>query len=615
MTAPKWFVHICRHGHPALPLAPRAPRISIDANGPVRTLLKLRVVGTEQNRRGLFSPGVGEGVKMPRFTPVIGGLSALFLSLAALGQSMAGVMSAIPGDPVATPSGAIAGTLLPSGVKAYLGVPFAKPPTEDLRWRAPQPMSWKGVWNADHKGAECIQVLRPHNINHYFGEEPTSEDCLYMNIWTPPSAHAGAHLPVIVFIYGGGFTIGSSGMANYDGENMARRGAVFVNFNYRVGILGFLAHPELSQEQGGHSGNYAYLDQNAALKWVRDNIAQFGGDPSKVVIMGQSAGAASVAAQVFSPLSRGLFRGAVMSSACSYTNSGASLADGEQIGLDVQKRLGVASLSEMRQVPADRILALQAESQVGVSVQGVRAPPIVDGYFLPMTKAQALEAHTVNDVPIIASSNGEDLNVSNPLVSARTVAEYAQMATRLYGDDAPAFLKLYPVHTDADVRATALKAARESGLEASSRTCAQLQARYNHAPTYIDLFDHKHPYAPGVKIADQDPATIGAYHTADIPYWFDTLDHYNDRRLTRDWQAWDRNLADIMTGALIAFAETGSPSTALLKWPAWSAKSETQVVFRDTALVQPLDVTRMDWLAAHPAKPIARAPQPVKARD
>ena len=218
-------------------------------------------------------------------------------------------MVPIPGDPVVTTGGKVAGTLLPSGVKAYLGVRFAAPPTQDLRWRAPQPVTWDGIWVADRKGAECIQVLRPHDINHYFGEEPSGEDCLYLNIWAPADANPRSKLPVIVFIYGGGGTIGSAGMAVYGGESVAREGAIFVNLNYRVGALGFMAHPELTREQGGHSGNYGYLDQNAALRWVHDNIEAFGGDPAQVIITGQSFGAGSVAAHLFSPLSKGLFRG------------------------------------------------------------------------------------------------------------------------------------------------------------------------------------------------------------------------------------------------------------------------------------------------------------------
>jgi para-nitrobenzyl esterase len=260
--------------------------------------------------------------------------SAVVTSLPLLAQTVE-----TPVAPIQTEGGLLAGKVLPSGVKTWLGVPFAKPPTQQLRWQPPQAMSWRGVWNADRLMPECIQVLRPHNINHYFGEEPTSENCLYMNIWAPGNATETSNLPVIVFIYGGGSTIGSSGMANYDGANVARRGAIFVNFNYRVGLLGFMAHPELTKEQGGHSGNYAYLDQNAALKWIKNNIRKFGGDPSRVLITGQSAGAGSVTQQIFSPLSKGLFSSALMSSGCNWGGNNTSLADGEKVGLEAQKRL------------------------------------------------------------------------------------------------------------------------------------------------------------------------------------------------------------------------------------------------------------------------------------
>ena len=549
-------------------------------------------------------------------------ISKLKLSLAAAvcaaafgagSAAFAGAMIAVPGDPVAVQGGKVAGTLLDSGVKAYLGVPFAKPPTQDLRWRPPEPIRWNGVWTADHKGPECIQVLRPHNINHYFGEEASSEDCLYLNLWAPPKAAPGAKLPVIVFLYGGGNTIGSSGMANYDGEAVAKRGAVFVNFNYRVGVLGFMAHPELSKEQGGHSGDYAYLDQNAALKWVHDNIAAFGGDPSKVVIMGQSAGAGGVAAQLFSPLSKGLFRGAVMSSGCNYTGGGVSLQDAERVGLDVQKRLGAADLQAMRQAPADKILALQAENQVGNNIPGVRAGPDIDGYFMPLAKPDALKAHAVNDVPIIASSNREDLDASNALVRAKTVAEYRDVAGRMFGADAAEFLALYPVSADSEVRMTALKAAREMGLQANARACASLQTQYNHSTAYVDLFTRVQPYAPGLKLADLDPATAGAYHTADIPYWFGTLDKYNMFHHTRDGGPADRALSDKMMDSLIAFARTGDPSTDAVVWPAWTPAKEQLEDFGDTIRAEPLNVKGMDWLAAHRPVPVANPSAPVNA--
>ena len=513
---------------------------------------------------------------------------------------------AISGDPITTTGGRITGTQLKSGVRAYLGIRYAAPPTQDLRWKPPQPVKWDGVWVADRKGAECIQVLRPHNINHYFGEEPSGEDCLYLNIWTPATAQPGSHLPVIVFLYGGGGTIGSSGMAIYDGETAAAHGAVFVNLNYRVGAFGFMAHPELTQEQGGHSGNYGYLDQNAALRWIQANIAAFGGDPSKVLIAGQSFGAGSVAAQVFSPLSKGLFRGAAMWSACNFTTAGPDLQTAEAAGLELQRRLGAANLQEMRFAPADRILALQAESQVGLSVPGVRTPPLIDGYFTVGSKDAVLAAHGINDVPIMVSSNGDDLDANmNPLTRAKTVEEYEAIARQLYGTDAGKFLSLFPAKKDADVYAAAHAAARENGMLKASRTCAQKQG---DSPTYISLYVHKHPYAPNVKLADQNPESVGAYHSADVPYWLGTFDAFNLFRLTRVWTDYDRKLSDTMLQALIGFAATGSPDTAQLKWPAWSARHEQYLVLGDEISTVKLRTARMDWLAAHPAAGSGQSP-------
>ena len=515
----------------------------------------------------------------------------------------------IDGDPLVIESGRLAGTQLASGVRAYLGIPFADPPTGDLRWRAPQPIRWTEIMPANRKGAACIQVLRPHDINHYFGEEATSEDCLYLNLWTPPGTTTASKLPVIVFIYGGGFTIGSSGMANYDGEAVAKAGALFVNFNYRVGTFGFMAHPELSAEQGGHSGNYGLMDQIAALKWVRNNIAQFGGDPDRVLIMGQSAGAASVVSHIFSPLSAGLFRAAVMSSGCDYRQDGQSLAEAEATGLAIQARVKADSLAALRNIPADRILAVQSENQLGLSVSGVRiGGPIVDGYVIPTGKAAAIAAGRIARVPIIASYNANDLGFGlEPLLGVRTLADYRAAATRLWGNSAPQFLKRYPAATDADVSAIARKAATAAGLEASARYCAQVHAKFGQ-PAWIDTFARTHPYVRGVRIADQDTATVGAYHTADIPYFLGTQDALNLIRPTRNWTPWDRELSRRMMGALIAMAATGSPETPAMRWPNWTPNAETTIVFGDRIDTVKLDVRRLDWLARHPAiaMPVAR---------
>lgn len=523
-------------------------------------------------------------------------------------------MQPIPSDPVETSSGRVAGTALPSGVRAYLGVPFAAPPTGDLRWAPPKPSHWTGIFNADRKGPACIQVLRPHDINHYFGEEATGEDCLSLNLWT--NAKAGEKRPVVVFLYGGGFTIGSSGMANYDGEAMAKAGAVFVNFNYRVGALGFLAHPELTKEQGGASGNYGLMDQTLALQWVRDNIAKFGGDPDKVVIMGQSAGAGSVAAQVLAPAARGLFRAAVMSSGCNLRGAKPTLADAEKIGLAFQEKMGAKSLSEMRAMAADRILATQSESQLGLSVSGVRINgPIVDGRVLPQQAADAVAGGNFAKVPMIASFNEDDMAFGfEALTGARTVADYQAGAQKLFGADAAAFLKLYPAKTDADVRAAARRAAQDANLASSARACA-VDTAAQGVNVFIDEYARRHPYIPGVKLADQDTATVGAYHTADIPYWFGTQDAYNSIRPTRQWTEWDRTLSKQMMEALLALANTGSPDTPAMPWKAWSAKNDTLVWFGDKVETVKLNVAGQTWLTAHKPAASAQPPRLSRPRD
>ena len=505
--------------------------------------------------------------------------------------------------PIQTEGGRLAGLVLPSGVRAWLGVPFAKPPVNDLRWQPPQPISWNGVWDADRKMPECMQILRRHDINNYFGEEATSEDCLYLNIWAPPSSKSISKLPVIIFMYGGGGVIGSSTADIYDGTNMAKKGVVFVTINYRIGILGWMAHPELTKEQGGHSGNYAYLDQLAAIQWVHKNISRFGGDSSHVVIGGQSAGASSVSALMHSPLAKGLFQGAFMSSACSIAPEGpereASLASGEKMGLEIQRRLGASDLKHMRYVPADKIIALQSEARSNLTpgTTVVRTGAVVDNYFTTESKLKMGESHQMSDVPVLANFNSGES--SSPLFEAKTVADYDQIATKMFGADAEEFLKLYPVKSDAEVIPMADKVATESGIANISRNCGVQQAKFNTSKVYIDMFDRKHSYAPGVEILDQDTSTVGAYHSGDLVFWFEDLEAFNKIRHTRDWTDWDRKLANDMSDALIAFARSGNPSTPSFKWPAWSPTSDVFVDFGDTVKVEPFNAKGMEWLAAH----------------
>jgi para-nitrobenzyl esterase len=532
-------------------------------------------------------------------------LAALFV-IAAGAQI---VETPVPGDPVSIDSGKVAGKVLPSGVKAYWGVPFAAAPVRELRWREPQPVKpWRGVYNADRTMPECIQVLRPHNINHYFGEEPTSEDCLYLNLWAPEAARPGSNLPVIVFIYGGGNTIGSSGIPLYGGEAVAQRSAVFVNFNYRLGAMGFMAHPELTAESPHHqSGNYAFLDAIAALKWIQRNISKFGGDPSGVVISGQSAGAGVVSNLQASPLAKGLFRAVVAMSGGAWGQNGIypPLSEAENTGLKIQEALKASSLAEMRQVPADRILALQEEFQVGARGGSVRVGGgNMDGYFFPHQPAQLFADRLFNDVTVVAGFTHDE--TTNPLRTAKNLEEYKAAAKQLFGKDADMFLKLYPASNDEEAREMGAAAARESGVSRGQRLWAIQQTKYGKSPAYLFMFSRVHPYIPGVKIADQNPATIGAYHTADVPYWFGTQDALNMIRPTRQWTAYDRELSARMSACLIALAKTGSPSTVSVKWPAWKPAREQLVEFGDSIKAIPMATDRWNFLLEHP---IERGPR------
>lgn len=504
----------------------------------------------------------------------------------------------IPGDPVTLESGRVAGKLLGSGVRAYLGVPYAAAPTGALRWREPQPVkSWTGVYNADRFAPECIQILRPHNINHYFGEEATSEDCLYLNLWLPPTAASGARLPVIVWIYGGGLSIGSAGMANYSGEKLAEKGIVFVSLGYRVGAFGFMSHPGLTAESPFRaSGNYGYLDQVAALQWVRANIHRFGGDPSRVTVMGQSAGAGSAFSLQASPLARGLFHRVV-------GMSGGGLRAGVQLptqqeaeasGLELEKALKADSLEALRNVPADRILAVQAEFQLGGTAGTVRFRPNLDAHFMPKQPREVFAAGDQSDVPLLLGFTRDES--SNELRTAKNLTQFRAAADKYFGARGAEFLRLYPA-TEADVPSLGAQAARDGGMATSMRSWANGQLEKGREPVYLYMFSHAHSYVPGVKFADLDPQVAGAYHSSEIPFFLLTLDAYDRIRPTRAWTVADRALAQEMSDVLVAFAGSGNPQTPALRLPRFDARREQLIEFGAATRVISFNKPRMQFFS------------------
>jgi para-nitrobenzyl esterase len=504
-------------------------------------------------------------------------------------------------DPVRIDAGLVSGTYLKPGLKAYFGIPFAAPPVRENRWREPQPVQpWEGVLTANRMQPECYQSLRSNNINHYFGDEAAAEDCLYLNLWAPATAKAGDKLPVVVWIYGGGFTGGSSSMALYGGQGLAKKGVIYVAFNYRLGIFGFLAHPEATRESGHNaSGDWGFLDQVAALKWVNRNIAKFGGDPNNVMLIGQSAGSMSINYLQASPLAKGLFQKAFGMSGGTIKGPGSEtgkLADAEAQGVSLQQAMKAASLAALRTFSPDKVTA-------AAQTAGVRASPIVDGYYLPQHTGEIFAAGRQNDLPIVVGSTFNDLGTNIEVRRATTVAEYRAAAARMYGPNAEAFLAVFPAATDADVKAAADQAATGSGMGLGARTWAKAQAATGKAPAYLFRFSRTQPYAPGVVFADHDPKTVGAYHSGDVPYWLDTQDAFNMFRVTRNWEGYDRDLAAKMSDVVIAFAKTGIPSTPAVKMVRYNAADEQLVEFGDSIWVVKMYTKGLDFIADTPVIP------------
>lgn len=482
-----------------------------------------------------------------------------------------------PIEPIETDGGLVAGKVLDSGVRAWFGVPYAAAPVRDLRWRPPQPLQWEGVYNADRFQPKCMQSMRGSNINHYFGHEAISEDCLYLNVWAPPDSEAGDKHPIIVWIYGGAFSVGSAAMRNYSGEGLAQKGAVYVSVSYRVGALGFLAHPELTAESPHKaSGNYGLLDQVAALEWVQRNIDKFGGDPERVTIVGQSAGSMSASSLQVSPLAKNLFHGIIGMSGSSFGLGlfQITLEQSEKTGLEYEKALGVDSLAELRHVPADRILAHQIECRFDCAGQ---VGTIVDGYFLPDTPTEIFARGEQLDVPVMIGFTRDE--GFSPIGRARTLEQYRDVLSQAYGDKSDELMQLYPASNDTEAWRAARDIARDSTMGEMMRIWGDLQSKKGTQPVFAFLFSRVQPYTPGVTFADHDPATVGAYHTGDVPYWLQTLDAFNLFRETRTYTRYDRELSELMSDAIIAFAQQGNPSTKSLDWPSFSPEDDRMVEF------------------------------------
>jgi para-nitrobenzyl esterase len=430
-------------------------------------------------------------------------------------------------DAIRTDSGTVVGTLK-SGVTTFLGIPYAAPPVGNLRWRPPQPPRYRNSdWKADQFGTSCMQNQAGSRLpwtEEFMTQGPIGEDCLYLNVWTTAKNAAAKH-PVMFWIYGGAFTEGSSSVAVYDGAELAKKGVVVVTANYRVGPLGFLAHPELTREsEHSSSGNYGLLDQIAALRWVQKNIAAFGGDPSQVTIFGQSAGAISVADLMRSPLAKGLFARAIAQSGPGLFGrnsfgAGATLREREALGVKYAEALGVQSLADLRALPAARF--------VGPNAPATQTGPFNDGWVLT-------DSTPADQVPLMVGFVADDLGLNSPAPPG------AGPSTSLGARGTTPELK---------------DAARERARVSMYLWAAEQVTASKRVYTYF--FDRAIPWP--------EHPEFGAFHSGEIPYVFNSLD-----RLKRPWEAIDKRLSETISSYVTNFAKKGDPNgSGLPTWPAF----------------------------------------------
>jgi para-nitrobenzyl esterase len=478
-------------------------------------------------------------------------------------------------DQVQTKAGVVEG-VTDADVRTFLGIPYAAPPLGDLRWREPQPVvPWPGVRKATAFAPRCVQARIFDDM--VFRDEP-SEDCLYLNVWTP--ARPAAKLPVMVWIHGGGFQAGSASEPRQDGTRLARKGVVVVGINYRLGVFGFLAHPSLTKEAGrGASGNQGLMDQVAALRWVRENIAAFGGDPENVTIFGESAGSFAVSALVASPLARGLVHRAIGESGA-YVGRHAldpkGLAAGEELGSKLAASLGADSLAALRAKPADEVLkaALALRLQPGFA-------PNVDGYVWPKDPNDIYAAGEQARVPLLAGSNADEVRAGVVLGKERpTATSFAEQTRSRFGAAADTLLKVYPAGTDEEAVESAAALAGDLFLAYATWKWTDVHGRTGGAPVYRYSFDRKIPVAPDTKVNGK-PATaadVGARHAGEIEYVFGAL----DSQPTVPWEAADRQLSDLLMSYWSNFARTGDPNgSGLPPWPRYQADGGFPVMHLD----------------------------------
>jgi para-nitrobenzyl esterase len=474
---------------------------------------------------------------------------------------------------VTVASGALSGLASRDGlVRSFKGIPYAAPPIGALRWRPPQEVAaWQGTREANRFSPICPQpspLAGGFYQREYFqAAEAQSEDCLYLNVWTaaPPGA---APRPVMVFFHSGGNSLWSGSMPVYDGSHLARKGAVVVTLNFRLGPFGFLAHPELDTESPDHvSGNYGLLDQQAALRWVKTNIAAFGGDPERITIFGQSAGGTDVGYAMASPLAKGLFRRAIIESGTTFGTAGPTptLASAEEGGKKLVTELGASSIAALRDIPAGQIVA-----HVGRNFAAYGLSPVIDGWVLPRGTPEAIATGQQNGAELLL---GSVANEGTQLLPATKPDALRAMINKWFGTQAEPIAALY-TGTDPDTATVAQDQLLSDYVAAMARVTAGLFAHQGH-PAWVYSFNQA---APG-----SDPVKVGAFHCAELVYVFGT-----QSTVDRPWDENDRKLSDVMSSYWVRFAATGNPNGPdLPEWPAYDEQSRHVKEFGSRVSVGP----------------------------
>lgn len=497
------------------------------------------------------------------------------------------LLSCKPDTPIKTAKvdGGIVEGVINGEISIFKGIPFAAPPVGDYRWKPPQPVKvWTGILKAEKFGPQCPQMKT--FMADTIGK--SSEDCLYLNIWTPAKSRK-EKLAVMVWIYGGGFAIGRTSYPWYDGENLAKMGVIVVSVAYRVGPLGFMPHPELSAESENHvSGNYGLLDQIEGLKWVQKNIAEFGGDPAKVTIFGESAGAISVSMLCASPLAKGLFSGAISESGGSFSPVSDSsrlfdciqtLAGAEKRGVEFMKRMGCDNIAELRKVPPENWLNDPA-SQMGFLW------PVVDGYVITGDQFKLYQEGKYNDVNVIIGTNSDE---GSMFARPEKPEEYINGVKLRFGPVSEKILKLYPVDSVTGTYRPKADIFRESIFAWPSWSWARLQEKTGKSKVFVYYFDQfsPEPFLPGM------PEPRGAAHASEIVYVFRNLDTSTDSKVTEEQKA----LSEMMAKYWTNFAKTGDPNgEGLPVWPVYKDGEASVMYLR--GIPKPIDVPNLDKLQA-----------------